>query len=54
MIKRIESLHKKNLIYRDIKPENFMIGIGKGQITVFIIDFGLVKRYKDARSGNHI
>lgn len=31
-----------------------MIGYGKGQITVFLIDFGLVKRFKEFKSGNHI
>lgn len=52
-LKRIESLHQKNYIYRDIKPENFLIGRGKLVNFIYIIDFGLVKRYKE-KNGAHI
>ena len=31
-----------------------MIGRGKGAGIVFLIDFGLVKRYKDSKTGAHI
>jgi len=47
MISRIESLHSKGLIHRDIKPENFLIKEwnGKKQPMLYIIDFGLSKRF---------
>ena len=54
MIQRIESLHAHNFIHRDIKPENFLIGIGKKVTTVYCIDFGLSKRYKCPKTGDHI
>lgn len=41
-------------MHRDIKPDNFLIGIGKKQHYVYIIDFGLAKRYREPRTGEHI
>ncbi|KAF8326270.1 casein kinase I [Amanita rubescens] len=55
MISRIEFTHSRNFIHRDIKPDNFLIGIGTNQVNqVNIIDFGLAKRYRDPRTLIHI
>ncbi|KAF8565040.1 hypothetical protein P879_07057 [Paragonimus westermani] len=54
MLARIEHVHNKNFIHRDIKPDNFLMGIGRHCNKVYIIDFGLAKRYRDPRSGRHI
>ena len=54
MVKRVEQIHTKNFIHRDIKPENFLIGIGKHCNTIYLIDFGLAKRFRDPTSGLHI
>uniref|UniRef100_A0A1I8JMZ3 non-specific serine/threonine protein kinase n=1 Tax=Macrostomum lignano TaxID=282301 RepID=A0A1I8JMZ3_9PLAT len=54
MINRIEYVHNKNFIHRDIKPDNFLMGIGRHCNKVFIIDFGLAKKFRDSRSGKHI
>jgi serine/threonine protein kinase len=49
VLHRIEYLHSKGIIHRDIKPENFMFGV-KGKVHhVYLIDFGLSKRYWDKR-----
>ncbi|KAI8641182.1 kinase-like domain-containing protein [Parasitella parasitica] len=56
MITRIQSVHEKNLIYRDIKPDNFLIGRqGTSDAnTVYLIDFGMAKQYRDPKTKQHI
>ncbi|XP_054765898.1 casein kinase I [Lytechinus pictus] len=54
MIARIEYVHLKNFIHRDIKPDNFLMGIGRHCNQLFLIDFGLAKKFKDSRSKQHI
>ena len=45
MLTRIEYIHNRNFIHRDINPENFLIGINKGSHKIYIIDFALAKRF---------
>lgn len=54
MILRIEYVHSRSIIHRDIKPDNFLMGIGKKSRITHLIDFGLAKRFRDPRSGLHI
>ena len=54
MIARIEYVHNKNFIHRDMKPDNFLMGIGQHCNKVFIVDFGLAKKYRDSRTRAHI
>jgi casein kinase 1 len=54
MINRVEYVHAKNFIHRDIKPDNFLIGLGKKANQVHIIDFGLAKKYRDPKTQQHI
>ena len=55
MIQRVQFLHENHIIHRDLKPENFLIGWGsKDANTLFLIDFGLSKRYKCPKTGEHI
>jgi serine/threonine protein kinase len=52
MIKRLEYIHKKYFIHRDIKPDNFTIGRGKNSHIIYLIDFGLSKKYKSSKGNN--
>jgi casein kinase 1 len=54
MITRIEYMHSKGLIHRDVKPDNFIMGIGNKSNELFLVDFGLSKKYRDPRTHAHI
>ena len=56
MINIIEDIHKRHIIHRDIKPENFVISLNKNlkNNSIYLIDFGLSKRFRDPKTGEHI
>ncbi|KAG6328601.1 hypothetical protein ID866_10488, partial [Astraeus odoratus] len=56
MITRIQSVHNKLLIHRDIAPDNFLIGVPgtKDANVIHIIDFGMAKHYRDPKTKVHI
>jgi len=47
MVRRVEYLHNLNFIHRDMKPDNFLMGLDKNNSKVYVIDFGLSKKYFD-------
>jgi casein kinase 1/casein kinase I family protein HRR25 len=51
---RLEYCHSKNFIHRDVKPDNFLIGLGKRAQICHVIDFGLAKKYRDPKTHQHI
>ena len=53
IIDRLEWIHSNNIIYRDIKPENFLVGINDPNV-IYVIDFGLCKKYRSSKTGKHI
>jgi len=54
MISRVEYVHGKHFLHRDITPDNFLMGTGEKDHDVYIIDFGLAKQYRDPETGEHI
>lgn len=54
MIERLETVHSRHIIHRDIKPDNFLIGLGRNAHKIYIIDFGLAKYYRNPNTLEHI
>ncbi|XP_022556561.1 casein kinase 1-like protein 12 isoform X2 [Brassica napus] len=54
MITRVEYFHSKSFLHRDLKPDNFLMGLGRRANQVYIIDFGLAKKYRDNTTHQHI
>ena len=54
LMKRIRHIHKKYHIHRDIKPDNFMTGFYKSDNKIYLIDYGLSKKYYSISKKQHI
>ncbi len=54
MIDRIEYIHSRKIIHRDIKPDNFVMGRGLKSHIVYVLDFGLSKKYWSSSHKCHI
>ena len=51
---RIEYFHSRQFLHRDVKPDNFLVGLGSKSDTVYLIDYGLSKRFMDPKDDTHI
>ena len=47
MIDTIEFIHSKDYVHDDLKPDNFMMGIGNDKNKLFIGDYGEARKITD-------
>jgi len=53
MIEILEFIHNKHIIHRDIKPDNFVMGRGEKSAYLYLLDFGLAKKYRSSTTLKH-
>ena len=49
----MENVHNRSIVHRDLKPENILFGRGDKENSVYLIDYGISKQFKDSNN-NHI
>lgn len=54
IISLLKTIHNKGLVHRDIKPDNFLLGLDNKKTQIHIIDFGFCKTYMNGETHNVI
>ena len=54
IIERLKIIHKEGIIHRDLKPENLLVTKNIRDGLIYLIDYGLSKKYKDVKNDIHI
>ena len=50
MVNIMQYIHDRHIIHRDIKPDNFVMGAQEDNAKLYILDFGLAKKYRSSRT----
>ena len=50
IMKILKYIHDKHIIHRDIKPDNFAMGRNEDNGTLYLIDYGLAKKFRSSRT----
>ena len=53
MLQILEHIHQRSFLHRDVKPDNFIMGIGPNSKFLYMIDFGFAKLYRDPTTLAH-
>lgn len=54
ILDRIQSIHNCGYLHRNVRPENFVVGLGKDSFLIYMIDFSKALKYKSQNKGVHI